>query len=117
MTASQIVEELYNTNLLTELCENIGVLPKDMDDFKQEIYLILLEYNQDKIIELYNKKQLKFFIVRIIQNQYHSKNSPFYMKYKRYSQKASELTQHIIKEQEEQYNTGWKIIRETSDID
>lgn len=117
MTVSKIVEELYNTNLLTELCENIGVLPKDMDDFKQEIYLILLEYNKDKIIEMYNKNQLKFFIVRIIQNQYNSKNSPFYMKYKRYSQKANELTQYIIKEQEEYNNTGWKIIRETSDIE
>ena len=86
MTVSSIVEELYKTNLITELCENIGVLPKDMDDFTQEIYLILLEYNEEKLIEIYNKNQLKFFIVRIIQNQYNSKNSPFYMKYKRYSQ-------------------------------
>ena len=66
MTVSSIVEELYKTNLITELCENIGVLPKDMDDFTQEIYLILLEYNEEKLIEIYNKNQLKFFIVRML---------------------------------------------------
>lgn len=111
MTVSSIVEELYKTNIITELCENIGVLPKDMDDFTQEIYLILLEYNEEKLIEIYNKNQLKFFIVRIIQNQYNSKNSPFYMKYKRYSQRASELTQDII--EENNHKQGW-IIKETS---
>lgn len=111
MTVSSIVEELYKTNLITELCENIGVLPKDMDDFTQEIYLILLEYNEEKLIEIYNKNQLKFFIVRIIQNQYNSKNSPFYMKYKRYSQRASELTQDII--EENNHKQGWTI-KETS---
>lgn len=112
-TNNKIVEEIYNTGLLRELCENIGVLPKDIEDFQQEIYLILLEYDTEKIKELYNKKQLKFFMVRIIQNQYHSKNSPFYMKYKRYSQSANELTTDII---EGNNNTGW-IIKETSSKD
>lgn len=96
MTVNYIVEELYKTNLIIELCKNIGVSDKDMDDFTQEIYLILLEYDEEKLIEIYNKNQLKFFIVRIIQNQYNSKNSPFYMKYKRYQLRASELTQDII---------------------
>ena len=46
--------------------------------------MVLLEYNPDKIVEMYEKKQLKFFMVRIIQNQYNSKTSPFYRKYKKY---------------------------------
>ena len=37
-----------------------------------------------KRIEMYEKKQLKFFIVGIIQRQYNSKTSPFYKKYKKY---------------------------------
>ena len=36
---------------------------------------------------MYERKQLKFFIVRIIMNQYFSKNSPFYKKYKLYDQR------------------------------
>lgn len=81
---SKILIELEEENVLREMCTNMNVSPNDMDDFVQELYVILLEYNQDKIIELYNKKQLKFFIVGIIQRQYHSKTSPFYKKYKKY---------------------------------
>jgi hypothetical protein len=55
-----------------------------MDDFLQEMYMVLLEYKPEKIVEMYEKKQLKFFMVRIIQNQYNSKTSPFYRKYKKY---------------------------------
>lgn len=81
---SKILIELEEENVLREMCTNMNVNPNDMDDFVQELYVILLEYNQDKIVELYNKKQLKYFIVGIIQRQYHSKTSPFYKKYKKY---------------------------------
>lgn len=81
---SKILIELEEENVLREMCTNMNVSPNDMDDFVQELYVILLEYNQDKIVELYNKKQLKYFIVGIIQRQYHSKTSPFYKKYKKY---------------------------------
>lgn len=56
----------------------------DIDDLVQEIYMILLDYKEDKIIEMYNKKQLKYFLVGVIQRQYHSSTSPFYKKYKKY---------------------------------
>lgn len=81
---NQIVTEICESGMLRELCENIRVSSNDMDDFLQEMYMVLLEYNPEKIVEMYEKKQLKFFIVRIIQNQYNSKTSPFYRKYKKY---------------------------------
>jgi DNA-directed RNA polymerase specialized sigma24 family protein len=84
MIVSKIITEIETSGLLRELCENIRVSSNDIDDLMQEIYLILLEYDRDKLIELYEKKQLKFFMVRIIQNQYNSKTSPFYRKYKKY---------------------------------
>jgi len=36
--------------------------------------------------EIIKKNELKFYIVRIMLNQYHSKTSPFYYKYKRYNE-------------------------------
>ena len=41
----------------------------------------------NKIIKMYEQNQIKFFITRIIKNQYFSKNSPFYKKYKMYDQR------------------------------
>lgn len=80
----KIIDELERDNVIRDICTNMRVLQNDIDDLIQEVYVILLEYNRDKIIELYKKKQLKFFIIGILQRQYHSNTSPFYKKYKKY---------------------------------
>lgn len=84
MLFNRIIEEVYDNGIIRDIIENMRVSRLDADDLEQEIYMILLEYDKDKIIELYEKKQLKFFIVGIIQRQYNSKTSPFYKKYKKY---------------------------------
>lgn len=81
---SKILNELEENNTIREICNNMKVSQNDIDDLVQEIYVILLEYKENKIIEMYEKKQLKFFIVGIIQRQYYSNTSPFYKKYKKY---------------------------------
>lgn len=80
----KIINELERNNTIRELCENMRVSSADVDDLVQEIYLILLEYDNEKVINMYNNKQLKFFLVGIIQRQYHSVTSPYYKKYKKY---------------------------------
>ena len=80
----KIIDELERDNVIRDICTNMRVLQNDIDDLIQEVYVILLEYNRDKIIDLYKKKQLKFFIIGILQRQYHSNTSPFYKKYKKY---------------------------------
>lgn len=84
MMLDRIIEELYREKVIRNIITNMNVFEGDIDDLEQEVYAILLEYDVDKIIEMYNKKQLKFFIVGIITRQYFSKTSPFYKKYKKY---------------------------------
>lgn len=81
---AKILDELERENVVRDICVNMRVAQNDIDDFIQEIYMILLEYNKDKIVEMYNRKQLKFFLVGIIQRQYRSNTSPYYKKYKKY---------------------------------
>lgn len=57
---------------------------EEFDDLKQEIYIIILDYDREKIIEMYEKKQLKYWLVRVITNQYFSKYSTYYYKYRKY---------------------------------
>ena len=54
----KIIDELERGNVIRDICTNMRVLQNDIDDLIQEVYVILLEYNRDKIIELYKKKQL-----------------------------------------------------------
>lgn len=79
-----MLNKIANEKLVETICKNIGVSPKYADDFIQEIYLILLEYNQTKLQEIYDKGQLNFFLTRIIKNQWCSNTSPFYKKYRKF---------------------------------
>lgn len=79
-----MLNKIANERIVETICKNIGVSPKYMDDLVQEIYVILLEYDQDKLQEIYDKGQLNFWLTRIIKNQYCSTTSPFYKKYRKY---------------------------------
>lgn len=81
---TKILDELERKNIIRDICVNMRVAQNDIDDLIQEIYMILLDYNKDRIVDMYNKKQLKFFLVGIIQRQYRSNTSPYFKKYKKY---------------------------------
>jgi len=85
-----IVEELAKTRVVETMVENMNINDYP-DDLAQEIYLILLEYDNDKLKDIFDKKQINFFLSRIIMNQVFSKNSPFYYKYKRWDENKNEL--------------------------
>lgn len=53
-------------------------------DLFQEALIILLEYDNEKIIEIYKRGEIRFFLTRIFTNLYKNKNSIFNRKYLRY---------------------------------
>lgn len=80
MTRAQIVEKIAREGLVEALVKNIAHSPltDDLKDLVQMIYLILLEYDEAKIIDLWEHKQMRFFIVRIILNQTRSSHSQWH---------------------------------------
>ena len=100
---NRIVNELAKNKVVETMCVNFGVEQAYFDDLVQEIYLIILEYDDNKIINMYEKNQIKFFITRIIKNQYFSKNSPFYKKYKTYDQRQDNNKQ--VETEEDEFDT------------
>lgn len=81
---NKILEEIDKSKLLYELFSNMNVAKEEFDDLRQEIYMIILNHDANKIIEMYEKKQLKYWLVRVITNQYFSRYSTYYYKYKKY---------------------------------
>lgn len=57
----------------------------DYEDLLHEIILALYRKNDELINNLIDKKELTFYIVRMMINQYHSNTSPFYNKYKKHA--------------------------------
>lgn len=90
MDVLNIVDKLARNRVVEDMIKNMNINDYP-DDLAQEIYLILLEYDKDKIEEMYNKNQINFFISRIITNQAFSKNSPFYLNYKKWDFNKEDL--------------------------
>ena len=90
MEVLNIVDKLARNRVVEDMIKNMNINDYP-DDLAQEIYLILLEYDKVKIEEMYNKNQINFFISRIITNQAFSKNSPFYLNYKKWDFNKEEL--------------------------
>lgn len=90
MEVLNIVDKLARNRVVEDMIKNMNINDYP-DDLAQEIYLILLEYDKEKIEDIYNKNQINFFISRIITNQAFSKNSPFYLNYKKWDFNKEEL--------------------------
>ena len=63
------------------------------EDLIQDIYLLLLQKDDDLIINLYNKDEIGFYLLKIARNQLLSKNSPYYQKYIRFQSNSDDITQ------------------------
>jgi hypothetical protein len=82
MMKTQILTEFYLSRELSEFLAKMK--PENLrEDIKQELFLALCEKSDEDIIALHQKKQLKFFAVRIVLNMVQSKKSRFYYKYRK----------------------------------
>lgn len=86
MTKTEIIEEIARERLVEAMVQNIAhqALNADLSDLCQLVYLILLEYDEDKLQDLWEHKQIRFFLARIIVNQYRSSLSPFHITYRKF---------------------------------
>lgn len=69
----------------------------DHADLAQDIYMVLLEKESELIEGLYNKKQLNYYIVRIIYNNCVSVNSKYYYRYKKFINNAEQIEKYYDK--------------------
>lgn len=67
MTKNQILIEVYNSIRLQTLINNLS--PEGFkDDLKQELFLILLNQDEEKIIRMHQAKEFFYFITRTLMN-------------------------------------------------
>ena len=84
MNKQEIIQEISKQKIVEEIVYNIGSKDdEDLKDLIQDIYINLLEKEDNLIENLYSTNQLKFYIIRMVVNNIHSKNSPYYTKYKK----------------------------------
>lgn len=94
MGKREIIETLAKGRTVEKLIENIAhqSLNAELKDLSQMVYIILLEYDEDRIVELWESNDIQYFLVRIILNQYRSRNSRFYYQIMLYVRQSTDIT-------------------------
>lgn len=80
----RIVELLARTRVIKTECNRICGDNPNIEDLEQDVTIILLEYDADKIVSMNKSGKLINFIRTVIKRQYKSENSPFYATYKKH---------------------------------
>ena len=84
MTKNEVVNIIAKERMVEQICSNIAKTNSDiLNDLSQNIYIDLLLKDEEKIVNLYETNQLRFFIVKMAKNNLFSKNSPFYKTFKK----------------------------------
>ena len=85
MSTRGVVEYIAQSKLIQEciLVVTGGVWRSEYDDLVQDILIELL--NQTKIVDLYEKDQLRYYVMRIVRNNLQSCTSRFFYRYRRFS--------------------------------
>ena len=85
MTVREVVERVAKEGWVEECIKVVtgGVWRSEYNDLAQDVLIELL--NQTKVVDLYKKGQLKFYIMRVVRNNIQSATSRFYYRYRRFS--------------------------------
>ena len=104
MTKYEVIDIIARDHLVDRIVTKLLSSSKNPfdcpKDLIQDIYLLLLQKDDDLIVNLYNKDEIGFYLLKIARNQLLSKNSPYYTKYIKFRSQSDELEKgaHITTE-------------------
>lgn len=97
MTKYEVINIIAKEHLVERIVNKLLSSSKNPfdcpEDLIQDIYLLLLQKDNDLIVNLYNKDEIGFYLLKITRNQLLSKNSPYYQKYIRFKSQSDDITQ------------------------
>lgn len=101
----KVVELIVKDKILDQIINNIAKDAKDEDlnDLKQDIYLELLEKNEEWLFGIYERGQMNYYLTRIVMNNINSKTSPFYYRYRKYKRQEVQIDDTAEKGEEPDY--------------
>lgn len=97
MTKYEVIDIIAREHLVERIVNKLLSSSKNPfdcpEDLIQDIYLLLLQKDDDLIVDLYERGELAYYLLRIVRNQLLSKNSPYYTKYIKFRAYSDDLTQ------------------------
>ena len=97
MTNSEIVNNNLNLILQCVDCQFSKVKDKQFkSDFTNDLILILLEYDEDKMNDAVDSNHFNALVTAIIRNNLFSSTSRYYATYKKFDLKTTEITNNEL---------------------
>ena len=86
MSTREVVEYIARSKLIQEciLIVTGGVWRSEYDDLVQDLLVEFLNQGK-KIVDLYKRGQLRYYVVRVVRNNLQSCTSRFFYRYRRFS--------------------------------
>lgn len=100
MTKAEIVELLAADGVVEQMCKAIahqGSLTPDLEDLAQIVYLILLDYDEAKIVDLWETGAIRFFLARVIKMQYCGNRTEYFKQVRKFRLQAENINEYIRK--------------------
>lgn len=118
MGRNEIIEQLYKSKEVNDAFSKMQPIELQYD-LKAEVFLVLCEMDEEKLIGMYNRNEIKFYIVRTMLNMIKSDRSGFWKKYRNYTEynakdiseiEQNDITDKMIKSIENLYWYNKKIL-------
>lgn len=97
MNKWEVIDELSKNATVERIVYKLLPCSKNQfdcpEDLIQDLYLILLNSDENLIVTLYNKGELGFYLLKIARNQLLSVNSKYYYTYIKLGANSDDLTQ------------------------
>lgn len=90
LSGRAIIALLAKQRVIEQLVQSLTQSPYK-DDLCQDLYIDLLNKDENLITGMYYRGELLYFIRRMVSNNINSTTSPFYQKYERYRNLSTDL--------------------------
>lgn len=97
MTKYEVINIIARDHLVERIVNKLLSSSKNPfdcpEDLIQEIYLLLLQKDDNLIVDLYERGELAYYLLKIARNQLLSVNSKYYYTYIKFRANSDEITQ------------------------
>ena len=93
-TPRQIADTLAKERRVETMVQNIAharALSQDLRDLCQMVYTVILTYDADKIVDLWENDQINFFLARVIRTNLNSPRSPYAAQITRFRRRSTQM--------------------------
>ena len=97
MTKYEVIDIIAREHLVERIVNKLLSSSKNPfdcpEDLIQDVYLLLIEKSDKLIVDLYERGELGYYILKVVRNQLLSVNSKYYYTYIKLGANSDDLTQ------------------------